>query len=332
MRVCLGGTFDIIHEGHKRLLSEAFSLGDGVLIGLTSDGFAQRKRANVSPYSERKRKLDAHLKRKGFRNYEIVKIDNTHGPAAILKELRVIVVSEGTAFRAKRINRTREKRNLRQLKVVEVPIVLAEDDTPISSRRIREGEIDRKGRLLRPIVVCIGSENRNKVEAVKKQFSAIFKKVEFRSKKVRTSVPPQPFGHDTVKGAIERAKNAIKKGGDFGVGIEAGLYWNPRAGRYFDVQFCAVVDKTGKVTIGHGSGFCYPRSVVEKVKKGATVSKAMESLVGIKDIGEKKGAIGYLSKGMLKRKELTEQAVFMALVPRMRKELYFQGKLDSQGK
>jgi non-canonical (house-cleaning) NTP pyrophosphatase len=48
----------------------------------------------------------------------------------------------------------------------------------------------------------------------------------------------------------------------------------------------------------------------------------MEVATGIEDIGEKMGAVGYLTKGKLNREELTEQAVLMALVPRIRKELY----------
>lgn len=324
MKLCLGGTFDIIHQGHKVLLGKAFSIGSEVLIGLTSDEFAKKSRALVNPYNIRKKKLDAYLERNKFRNYKIVKLENPYGPSISLEELDAIVVSEGTEFRAHKINELRAKNKLNPLKVFKVPFVLAEDCMPISSRRIRMGELDEKGRMLRRIVVSVGSENRNKLEATETVFSKVFKEVEVRPIKVRVSVSEQPFGRDTVKGAVERARNAITKGGgDFGVGIEAGLHWNTTAKNYFDVQYCAIVDKLGNITIGHGSGFCYPKSVIDDVKKGATVGEAMETLTGIKNIGEKMGAIGYLSKGMLSREKLTEQAVLMALIPRIRKELYY---------
>ncbi|MCK5548433.1 MAG: inosine/xanthosine triphosphatase [Thermoplasmata archaeon] len=324
MKVCLGGTFDMFHQGHKALLDKAFSLGGQVLIGLTSHNFAKVSRKSVNTFNMRKRRLDDYLKKKKYRKYEIVEIDNPYGPSVELKGLDTIVVSEGTESRAKEINNLRAKKRFKSLKIIKVAHVLAEDCVPISSRRIRAKEIDVNGRMLKPIVVSLGSENRNKLKATRKVFSALFKKSKYKTVKVRTSVPEQPFERDTVKGAIERAKKALSMGGgDFGVGIEAGLLWSPLAKLYFDVQYCAVIDKLGRITIGHGSGFCYPRAIIDNVKKGLDISKAMESATGIKNIGDKMGAIGYLSKGRLNRDGLTEQAVLMALVPRMRRELYF---------
>jgi len=48
----------------------------------------------------------------------------------------------------------------------------------------------------------------------------------------------------------------------------------------------------------------------------------MEALTGIERIGHKMGAIGFLSRGLLDRAQLTEQAVLMALLPRLRPDLY----------
>jgi inosine/xanthosine triphosphatase len=322
MKVCLGGTFDVIHEGHKKLLDLAFSLGVPVLIGLTSDRYAKKGRKEVNTHKVRKKNLEAYLKRKKFKSFELVSINDSYGPSVSMKDLDVIVVSEGTVRRARRINKVREAKGMKALKVIVVPFVLADDSVPISSRRIRNGDIDARGRMKRPVVIRVGSKNRNKVAAAKKVFSRFFKELKVRTVKVETSVPEQPFDNDTVKGARERAAKALEKGGDFGVGIEAGLFWNPVARKYFDVQYCAVMDKMGNMTIGHGSGFCYPDEVVAEIERGATVSEAMEVATGIKDIGEKMGAVGYLTKGKLNRAELTEQAVLMALIPRIRRELY----------
>ena len=41
--IATGGTFDIIHRGHLILLSNAFTISDKVIIGLTSDELAEKK-------------------------------------------------------------------------------------------------------------------------------------------------------------------------------------------------------------------------------------------------------------------------------------------------
>jgi non-canonical (house-cleaning) NTP pyrophosphatase len=48
----------------------------------------------------------------------------------------------------------------------------------------------------------------------------------------------------------------------------------------------------------------------------------MEQLSGIKRIGQKSGAVGYLSKGLIDRTYFTELCVIMALIARMNSELY----------
>ncbi|MFX1362704.1 MAG: DUF84 family protein, partial [Promethearchaeota archaeon] len=58
------------------------------------------------------------------------------------------------------------------------------------------------------------------------------------------------------------------------------------------------------------------------IKKNLEIGEAMENLTGIKDIGKRKGAVGHLTQGILLRKELTEQSILMAMIPRINRELY----------
>jgi inosine/xanthosine triphosphatase len=173
-----------------------------------------------------------------------------------------------------------------------------------------------------PLKVKVGSTNPSKVKAVRDVFSDIFSKqfdVKVVGVKVDSGVAAEPWEGDVVKGARNRAHAAIGKA-EFGVGIEAGLFRS--FGEVLGVQYCVVVDKEGTETIGHGPGFRFPPKVLHDIETGKTVSEAMESITGIKDIGRKKGAVDHLTKGRLDRTELTRSAVLMAMVPRIRKELY----------
>src|SRR5262245_38569104 len=55
--VCVGGTFNRLHAGHRVLFQTAFAAGDLVQVGVTSDRLVQRlrgKRAKaVRPYAAR---------------------------------------------------------------------------------------------------------------------------------------------------------------------------------------------------------------------------------------------------------------------------------------
>lgn len=175
--------------------------------------------------------------------------------------------------------------------------------------------------------VHVGSDNQVKREAVRRVFERVYpdESWDVRLVAVETDVPEQPLGADVARGARERARAASRLADrpDYGVGVEAGLVWNDVLGVYFDVQYAVVVDRDGRETFGHGPGFLYPPDVMAAVMdKGQTVGEAMSALTGIDGIGKQMGAIGYLSRGHMDRTRLTEQAVLMALVPRLSKEHY----------
>jgi inosine/xanthosine triphosphatase len=177
-------------------------------------------------------------------------------------------------------------------------------------------------------IVAVGTQNPVKTSAVSHVLRKLFKEAfKVIRADVHSGIPKQPMGlSQTIKGAINRARYAISAApnAEYGIGIEAGLIKIPNTiTGYFDIQFAAIIDSKGKVTIGCGSGFEYPPTVVSEVlEKGKEVGDVMETLTGIDKIGERIGAIGYLSHGELDRCRLTEQAVLMAFIPRMNEELY----------
>jgi len=155
-QVAVGGTFDALHRGHKILLRTAFRAGDKVLIGVSRNGFARRLRKShhVDPYAKRKRELVSFLRKEGLtQRSEIMPLDDPYGPTIANSTVDALIVSRMTKKTANKINTIRRRRGLRPLPVVSIGMVLAEDFEPISTTRIRAGEIDREGYLERGLPV-----------------------------------------------------------------------------------------------------------------------------------------------------------------------------------
>ncbi len=148
MKVAVGGTFEPLHEGHKKLLDVAVKLGgEEITIGITSDEMARQRIRSVLPFEIRAENVRQYIKRKyGFEPL-IVKINNPYGKTLEV-DFEYLVVSPETYEMAKKINEKRRQLGKKEIKIVKVDFVLAEDGKPISATRIKRGEIDRYGRLI----------------------------------------------------------------------------------------------------------------------------------------------------------------------------------------
>lgn len=325
-RVCMGGTFDVLHRGHRALLDAAFEAGnEGVSIGVTTDAFANaRRERKVRAFDERVADLRAFLGARGhLPRAEILAIDQPFG-FALEPRFDAIAATEETVGTAAQINAERRRLGLAPLRVVLAPYILADDARPIKSTRIRNGEVDAEGRLVRPVRVAIGSANPVKVEAVKLAALRFYGDADVRGFAVDSGVSEQPFEEETWAGARTRAREALARWpeADFGVGIEAGLFETPAIAGLLDVQACVVLDHAGRFTYGHGPGFAYPNDISEELRKGATVGDVMGRVSGVDALGQKEGAVGFISRGHVTRTQLTEPAILMAFLPRLRPELY----------
>ena len=142
--ICVGGTFDMFHEGHRQLLGTAARMGHGrkLLVGITSDEFGQTLRERkIRPFRERKGAVSRFLEKLGI-DFEIVELNDFHGPAAADPDITTIIVSKDTKENAERINRMRMKASLPPLEMIVIDMVLDENDIPLSSTRIAEGQGD----------------------------------------------------------------------------------------------------------------------------------------------------------------------------------------------
>jgi pantetheine-phosphate adenylyltransferase len=151
--VATGGTFDEIHAGHRELLTRAFGLGKSVLIGVSSDNFAAAKKGKNRISHRFETRVDSLIQfihdEFGNVNFEIKELNDDFGPTSTDRNLQALVVSEETESKGHEINRIRSTKGFSPLVIVTVAMLKAEDGRPLSSSRIRYGEIDRYGRVLK---------------------------------------------------------------------------------------------------------------------------------------------------------------------------------------
>ncbi len=323
MKSILGGTFHTLHAGHVSLLREALKF-DECEIGLTSDSYVRKHKIYpANQYRVRRKQLLDFLKQEGAsRRASIVPIEDESGPSVIEKGLDAIVVSEETAKAAERINAKRKRKGMPELGVIVVPLVYGEDFKKISCLRIHQGIIDAQGKRLKPVVLALGTGNPAKIEGVREAASHIFKcGVKIEPVKAKSGVPEQPFGTSTLRGAESRAKQAFKRAkADYGIGLESGLF--EFGGKHYDLLWAAVHDEGG-TRFGASMGFEVPVQVVKKMKKDKSdMGTVFSELSGISEIGKKKGAIHFLSCGLLERKDMITQAVKCAFIPMISQEVF----------
>ena len=155
----LGGTFDHLHIGHHALLGMAFQVGDSVAIGLTTDRFVAEHpkpdSARVQPFLVRRAALTRWLRRhfRG-RHWRVLPLENAFG-RSVEPEVDALVVSRDTVVGGRAVNRERRRLGRPAIPLVVVPLALADDLEPVSSRRIRAGSIGTDGRRFTAIDVAV---------------------------------------------------------------------------------------------------------------------------------------------------------------------------------
>ena len=141
-KVAVGGTFDKFHDGHKKLLSTAFEIGNTIEIGVTSDAFGGLK-GDIDSCEERMGNLKSFFSDRS--NFIVIPLEDPYGTTIYDADFEAIVVTEETEPTAVKINEIRISKGMKPLDIVVVSFVLAYDGNPISSTRIRSGEINQSG-------------------------------------------------------------------------------------------------------------------------------------------------------------------------------------------
>lgn len=166
------------------------------------------------------------------------------------------------------------------------------------------------------MLIAVGSKNPAKLRAARMAVSKIFSGARVVGVEVESGISVQPMSdEEAIKGAINRAKSAIRKvrGATYGIGMEGGIQKIGR--RWFDCGWIAVVDKNGKVGLGSSGRFQVADRIMKRVLKGEELGISFDQLTGVKNTKHKEGAMGIITNGKLPRATAYSHGILFAFAP-----------------
>lgn len=144
----VGGTFDLFHAGHKKLLQKAFEGSEFVTIGLSLPSLSVNKpfASLIQDYTARELALREYLIKHSWEiRATIIPIADFYGTTLTDVTLEAIFVTNETKDNGDIINVKRIEKKLPPLSVIVVDYEIGDAGDVISSRQIREGLINREG-------------------------------------------------------------------------------------------------------------------------------------------------------------------------------------------
>jgi pantetheine-phosphate adenylyltransferase len=142
-KVAVGGTFDLLHEGHKALINEAFRATGGyndghVLIGLTTDTMASKKHHPIQAFSVRASQIKSFIETHRFRaKWDITPLNDAVGDLGTNPDYDILVASYETEEGARYVNQLRAIHDLAPVIIDLIEPLKDESGERISSTRIR---------------------------------------------------------------------------------------------------------------------------------------------------------------------------------------------------
>jgi inosine/xanthosine triphosphatase len=147
---------------------------------------------------------------------------------------------------------------------------------------------------------------------------------------VDPGVPDQPLSDEQmVAGALARAAAArTVLDADLGVGLEGGVHRSPWG--LLLTGWVAVVDRSGRQGLGSGGRLPLPAVLAEAVLAGEELGPAMDRLAGQHDTRRGPGAVGILTRGLVRRDEAFRVAMAYAIAQFLHPTWYHGGPLTAQ--
>lgn len=145
-KIGMGGTFDHLHLGHREFISFAAQLADTVVIGVTDQRMTEHKQyPQLIESAEQRLEAVKALCQTREIIAEVMALHDVYGPTISDSEIDALAVTEETVSGADAINQERQRLGMPQLPVHVFQLVKDAHGVPITSTRIRAGEINRDG-------------------------------------------------------------------------------------------------------------------------------------------------------------------------------------------
>ena len=164
--------------------------------------------------------------------------------------------------------------------------------------------------------IVVGSTNAAKIRAAQIAVDKLFPGTKVKGVEVPSGVSNQPkTSEDSFQGAIERAKNAMKKTkADYAIGMEGGMYQIGK--RWFEGGWTAVVDKKGNLGLGTSAHWKVPNKIAKELLAGKELRDVVIELSGNPNIyQEEKGVMGLISNKHLPRDLAYSHGIIFAFGP-----------------
>lgn len=173
--------------------------------------------------------------------------------------------------------------------------------------------------------ILMGTKNSGKIEGAKRAFENYFENIEIEGIPVKSEVSNQPINEEIFIGAKNRVKNLKEYAkqnnidADFYIASEGGI--TNLLGNWIDINAAVIEDKNGVQSVGTSQGFEIPERYIDEIKE-KELGKVMDKIFSGNNLGSGKGGISFLTKDVVSRIDLTQNAFVMAIVKHINGEIW----------
>lgn len=173
--------------------------------------------------------------------------------------------------------------------------------------------------------ILIGTKNPTKIEGAKRAFEHYFENVEIEGIPVQSQVSDEPLNDEIYMGASNRINNLKRYAhdnnikADYFIAIESGI--TNLLGDWILLNIALIEDNNGNKSTGTSAGFPVAEKYIDEIIS-TDLGKVMDKIFNEDDLRSKKGGISLLTKDVISRYDLTEDAFVMALTKFINGELW----------